>query len=167
MTEEWKWVVGFEDIYEVSSFGNIRSVKRADSRGRIREGLDLRPRLVGRKPQHVRATLHKNARRFEIYLHRIVAEAFIPNPEGLPYVLHWDDDPTNNKVSNLHWGTHAENMREMSERGRHNSPNSLKTECKRGHPYNQENTILKNGRRECRVCKNAKQRERWAKKYDR
>lgn len=50
-------------------------------------------------------------------LHRLLAEAFIPNPDNLPFVLHYDDNRDNNDISNLRWGTHAENMQDRSRNG--------------------------------------------------
>lgn len=161
--EEWRNVIGYEDHYEVSSFGNVRGKARVDSRGHSRASRPLTPVRVGRSGhQHYRVTFHKDGVRESIYLHRVVAMAFIDNPDGLPYVLHWDDDPGNNHVENLHWGTQEDNMREMSERGRHVSPNALKTECQFGHAFDEANTKWrKNGRRECRTCVNHKQREKY------
>jgi len=51
------------------------------------------------------------------YLHRAIAEAFIPNPDNLPYVRHLDDDPQNNSVSNLAWGTQKDNMGDCIRNG--------------------------------------------------
>ena len=51
-------------------------------------------------------------------IHRLVAEAFIPNPCGYPYVLHWDDDKTNNDVSNLRWGTRDDNTEDAIRNGK-------------------------------------------------
>lgn len=170
MEEKWRSVVGYEDSYEVSSLGRVRSLDRIDARGHHRLGRLMTPTLTGKKNcEHYRVTFHLNSKRETIYLHRVVAEAFIPNPEGLPFVLHWDDNPANNRVENLHWGTHADNMREMSERGRHVSVNATKTECRYGHPFDEENTKRrKDGSRDCRTCVNIKQRARyWEKKLRR
>lgn len=51
-------------------------------------------------------------------VHRLVAKAFIPNPDNKPCVLHADDDPQNPDVSNLRWGTHLENSQDMVDKGR-------------------------------------------------
>ena len=53
------------------------------------------------------------------YLHRVVAEAFIPNPRALRYVDHWDNDGTNNRADNLSWVTHKENMFRKRRHGTH------------------------------------------------
>jgi len=57
--------------------------------------------------------LVKNGERKPFPVHRLVAEAFIPNPENLPCVCHRDDNPLNNHVDNLFWGTQADNIRDM------------------------------------------------------
>lgn len=54
------------------------------------------------------------------YIHRLVAETFIPNPNNLPHVLHKDDNPANCHKDNLFWGTHGDNMRDMFAKGRDN-----------------------------------------------
>lgn len=51
-------------------------------------------------------------------VHRIVARAYLPNPENKSCVCHKDDDPSNNRVSNLYWGTHQENIQDMLTKGR-------------------------------------------------
>jgi hypothetical protein len=88
-------------------------------------------------------------------VHILVLEAFVgPRPDGA-YGLHWDDDPSNNRVENLRWGTPSENMYDKVRNGRHH--NAEKTACKYGHPLTGENlTIDTLGKRVCRTC----QRER-------
>src|SRR5690606_9752706 len=85
--------------------------------------------------------------------HRLVAEAFIgAEPIGKPYVLHNDGDPTNNRVENLRWGTNQENQ--IDSVGHGTNYNANKSECKRGHPYDELNTYVdSNGRRSCKTCR--------------
>ena len=91
------------------------------------------------------------------YLHRLIAEAFIPNPENLPFVLHWDDNPGNNRVENLRWGTKRDNEQDKVRNG--NNPNARKTHCKRGHEFNESNTRRVVEGRQCRECKRVRDRE--------
>lgn len=56
------------------------------------------------------------------YIHRLVGETYIPNPDNLPVILHLDDNPTNNDVSNLRWGTQRDNVRDMVNKGRRGTP---------------------------------------------
>lgn len=67
---------------------------------------------------HIDISLRKNNRRHHRYMHRLVAEAFIPNPHNYPIVRHLDDDPSNNRVDNLAWGTDLDNIRDCIEAGR-------------------------------------------------
>ena len=90
--EEWKEIPGYEGLYEVSNKGNIRSLIR----NKIIKGFINRGgyRLVG---------LSKNGIRKKIAVHSLVAQAFIPNLDGLPQVNHKDEDKSNNSVENLEW----------------------------------------------------------------
>lgn len=105
-TEIWKPVVGFEDSYEVSSLGRVRSLDRVvvmKSRwgnpvAKNLKGKLLAPALNSRGYPNVMLGAG-NMRR----VHRLVAEAFIPNPEELPQVNHLDGNRENPKVENLEW----------------------------------------------------------------
>ena len=103
MTENeiWKDVVGFEGLYKVSNKGNVFSVERLNSRGRKCGGLTLKPRYVGNGYLYV--DLHNNGKRESKYIHRLVTEAFIPNPESLPQINHIDEVKDNNNIENLEW----------------------------------------------------------------
>ena len=104
--EIWKPVVGYEGLYEVSSLGRVRSLDRIV--GRYKSTMVLKGRIMslrtrkedGRKDVILcgRDRIHK---RYKV--HRLVAEAFIPNPDNLPEVNHKDEDPANNNAANLEW----------------------------------------------------------------
>lgn len=66
---------------------------------------------------HQVVDIHINGKKRHRYLAVLVAEAFIPNPNGYPEVCHIDGNPYNNRVSNLKWGTHADNMRDSQLHG--------------------------------------------------
>jgi hypothetical protein len=104
----WKSVVGYEGSYEVSDDGQVRSVDRV-SCGRRQRGRVLVQQSHPKKKYRTVA-LSKAGTVFRAQVHRLVAEAFIPNPSSLPMVNHCDLVRTNNRVSNLEWVTRQENM---------------------------------------------------------
>lgn len=66
---------------------------------------------------HLGVCLSSNGKTYYRYIHRLVAEAFIPNPNNYPIVRHLDDDPSNNELNNLAWGTQKDNIRDCIENG--------------------------------------------------
>lgn len=107
----WKNIKGYEDYYEISSTGVVRSKNRTitDSVGRTRswEGQILNPDIA--QNGYYRVTLSVNRRRKQVYLHRLLAEHFIPNPRNLPQVNHKDGNKLNNDLINLEWCSVQEN----------------------------------------------------------
>ena len=99
MIEEWRKIVGYEGLYEVSSLGRVRSLDRYDERNCFREGRILK--LYTSRVGYLRVQLSLNSKKKMYLVHRLVAEAFIPNPDNLPEVNHLDEDKTNNRVENL------------------------------------------------------------------
>ena len=150
--EIWKPIAGYEGAYEVSDNGRVRSLDRHDARGKFCPGQVLRPTVSPKG--HLRVSLSGKS----ASVHRLVAEAFLGSaPEGKPNVLHWDDVPANNHLSNLRWGSDAENKRDAIRNGR--NPEVNKTHCVAGHPYAGENVhVTPKGARRCTVCDKARQR---------
>lgn len=110
MQEIWKDIKGFEGYYQVSNFGNVKSLYRIVKRGTNYKSVNeriLRPYFHGGYPEVV-LTISGNKRTFPI--HRLVAEAFIPNPNNLPIINHKDENPSNNCVDNLEWCTYSYNL---------------------------------------------------------
>lgn len=100
--EIWKDVIGFDGDYQVSTFGRVKSFK---SKTPI-----IRSQCVSKRTGYAYVDLCKNGKVFNKTVHRLVAEAFIPNPEKLPEVNHKDEDKTNNQVDNLEWCTSLYNL---------------------------------------------------------
>lgn len=109
--EEWRDVVGYEGLYKISSFGRVLAVGRV--RGNAFNGFYKEHFLTIRKDKggYFRAMLSKDGKARFIPVHRLVAEAFIPNVENKPQIDHIDGVRTNNNVSNLRWATNRENVR--------------------------------------------------------
>lgn len=103
MEEIWKDVVGFEGEYLVSSMGNIRSFKKYGKNGGL-----ITPQID--KFGYPVAKLWRNGKPVFKKVHRIVAMAFIPNPENKPVIDHINTIRTDNRVENLRWCTVEENV---------------------------------------------------------
>lgn len=122
LSEKWKKIPGYQDLYSASNYGRIRSKDRiVPCRGgktRLHRGKVLAAGARGLYG-YLTIVLHKDGIGKTELVHRLVAQAWIPNPKRLPFVLHLDDCPSNCAVDNLKWGTHQDNMDDMSlkERG--------------------------------------------------
>lgn len=134
--EEWRPVVGHEG-FSISSAGRVWC-----------EHLGRELKLTPRESGHLVVNLRGKQRR----VHHLVLEAFAgPRPPG-EEGCHYDDEPANNWVENLSWGTRHKNMLDRVRNGRHHC--ARKTQCPQGHEYTPENTYQnRDGRRECRICK--------------
>jgi len=110
--EIWKDIVGYEEIYQVSNLGNVRSLNRTivDSWcTRVFKGKVLTQSIHNGKQPYYYVTLSKQHKSKKCFVHRLVAEAFVPNLEDKPQVNHIDGNPQNNNSINLEWVTNAEN----------------------------------------------------------
>lgn len=104
-----KDIPGFSD-YEIDSFGGVTSYK---------SGSPKRIKASKSNGKYHRLVLTgEDGHRQSFNLHRLLAEAFIPNPENCPMVCHYDDDPDNNDLSNLRWGTAKDNAKDKIRNGR-------------------------------------------------
>lgn len=108
MKEIWKPVVGYEDSYEVSNLGRVKSIKETPFS--ICKSSDRIMKLYMHKKGYLKVMLYLNGKRKHAFVHRLVAEAFIPNPNELSQVNHKDGNKTNNCVHNLEWCTGKENI---------------------------------------------------------
>jgi hypothetical protein len=90
--EIFKDIEGFEGLYQISNYGRVYSVKSGKFLKAQKHTNDYR-----------QVNLHKDAKQKTYTIHRLVAQAFIPNPSNLPQINHKDENPSNNHVSNLEW----------------------------------------------------------------
>ncbi|MFW9223256.1 NUMOD4 motif-containing HNH endonuclease [Corynebacterium striatum] len=152
--EKWRPIPGWEGYYEVSNTGRVKSLPRIITR---KDGFEMKIR--GREIKgtttpsgHKRVTLSRVGEEpTGALIHRLVLEAFVgPCPDGFEG-CHWDDDPSNNNLSNLRWATHRENMDDRVRNW---------TVCRNGHEITPENVYVKpNGQRSCNICRLKQKRE--------
>ena len=110
--EIWKDVFGYEGLYKVSNLGRVKSINRIVNRGYLNS-----PRKISEKIRipsidkygYLFLRLSKNGKKKNLFVHRIVAETFIKNPNKLPVVNHFDGNKKNCSVKNLEWTTISEN----------------------------------------------------------
>lgn len=156
---EWRPVTGYEGLYEVSDGGQVRSLPRTTA-GHAYGGGPLKPMLT--TTGYLQVHLWRDGKGRFPKVHQLVCEAF-HGPRPVDHeVRHLNGDKTDNRASNLAWGTSRENHQDTLRHGTHR--NASKTHCERGHEYTPENTYLStrsDGRtqRVCRACKRESNQE--------
>ncbi len=148
----WKDVVGYEGLYRVSDTGLVMSVRRNRlmSLGTSRQGYRT-------------CAISRDGKPRRYMVHRLVLEAFVgPCPEGME-TLHRNDISGDNRLENLRWGTHAENIEDMKRNGNFNSGRWNSTTCRAGlHEWTLGNIASNSsGRAICKQC----QLESWRRYY--
>jgi hypothetical protein len=106
MNEQWKQIPGFEGLYLVSNTGKIKSLRKW-KRGGCPDEYILNPTVANNG--YYQVTLYDGSSRKKFQVHRLVASAFVNNPNGYDFVNHIDEDKLNNLASNLEWCTTAYN----------------------------------------------------------
>ena len=111
MKEIWKDIKGYEGLYQVSNLGNIKSLNYNHTK---KEKI-LKP--LKRKDEYLKIRLYKNKKYKTYFIHRLVAEAFIPNLNNYPIINHIDENRSNNYVKNLEWCTQKQNVQHSINTG--------------------------------------------------
>ena len=121
MTERWKSVEGYENLYEVSDQGRVKSLLGWNGAEYLKREFIMNPsasKPIKDKPySRMKVNLTKDGHFKGFMVHRLVAKAFVHNPDNKPHVNHKDGNPLNNHYANLEWCTQKENVRHAIETG--------------------------------------------------
>ena len=102
MKEVWKDIPNYEGLYQVSNLGRVKSFRKS-TKHYWQDEYILKPTTS--ENGYCNVTLYDKTVRHKFLVHRLVADAFIPNPDNLPQINHKDENPLNNAVDNLEWCT--------------------------------------------------------------
>lgn len=136
--ETWKDIKGYEGLYQVSNLGRVKSLNYNHT-GNVKV---ISSRVCN--SGYLRVQLHKDGVRKKLLIHRLVAEAFIPNPLNLPEVNHKDEDKTDNRVENLEFCDRTYNI----NYGDRNTKSSNSQMGSKNHTYGKHWRLDENGKRE-------------------
>lgn len=109
--EVWKDIKGFEQKYQVSNLSRVRSLKRCVKNKdsfKVVGGIILKQQKTNKGYKRVTISVNQKSKSFLV--HRLVANAFIPNPYNLDLINHKDENPSNNSIDNLEWCDHKYNI---------------------------------------------------------
>ena len=146
---EWREVYGFDILYEVSNKGQIRT-KHHGKYGYQNEYVYLKPTDNGKG--YLRVNLKTGNKQRTVYVHILVAQAFVPNPEGYKEINHKDENKQNNNADNLEWCDHLYNCNYGTRNERSGIKRRIKVQCV------ETNVIfesLEEAANEMNVCKSA------------
>lgn len=120
--ETWKPIKGFEDRYAISNLGRVKAIKRYMDSNKPNARKSIMPERImksrhANKNKYQRIQLFDGSKHRDLLIHRLVAEAFVPNPDNKPYVDHLDGNKTNNVWTNLEFVTMAENNQRAYDTG--------------------------------------------------
>lgn len=119
--ENWKDIPGYEGLYQISDFGNVRSLPKIWSIGNnggtgYHDGIILKKILI---KGYVVCNLIRDKKIKTFRVHRLVGESFIPNPDNKPCINHKDLNRSNNIIDNLEWCTNLENAIHRKDNGKY------------------------------------------------
>ena len=110
---QWKDIIGYENEYQINQFGEIRTLKDSP---KLKKYNALKPQ-INKRNGYVYQMLYKNGKEKLLRVHRLVAMAFLSNPNNLPQVNHKDGNKQNNSVDNLEWCEQSYNMKHAFKTG--------------------------------------------------
>lgn len=127
MLEEWRDISGYVGLYQVSNLGRVKSLDRVATYQKVYVDKivtathDFRSRILNPSTDkgYLSVVLSKAGTTRTFLIHRLVALAFIPNPDNKPQVNHKNGDTTKNEVTNLEWATERENQQHAVQSGLH------------------------------------------------
>lgn len=159
--EIWKDVIGYEGLYQVSNIGRVKTLAK------IRTGLEYRTKKTTYRQYkeklmsqcimrtYYAVVLRKDGAYKTHLVHRLVAKAFIQNPENKPNVNHIDFNPLNNHLSNLEWCTQYENIHHTIRHGRSRTPQGIDNGMAKIDVKNLGiiRSMIRDGIPNCEICK--------------
>lgn len=111
--EIWKDIKGYEGLYQISNLGNVRSLDRYETNGRttiLYKGKIFSKAISHSNKGYYIVSLSKKGKTTKKYIHRLIAEAFIPNPNNYPCINHKNENKLDNRIANLEWCTDSYNI---------------------------------------------------------
>ena len=135
MIEIWKDIKGYEGLYQISNLGRVKSLSRwinTYRKGRVKK--DHYVAITDNGNGYKIVCLSKDKKKQNKYVHRLVAEAFIDNPQDYKEINHIDNDTSNNRVDNLEWCDRSYNIKYSYDIGFHVAPKNMLGRKGKEHP---------------------------------
>lgn len=131
MKEVWKDIKGYEGLYQISNLGRVKSVERVITckngmKHKVKEKIK---KQILQNTGYYGVNLSKESKPDLKLIHRLIMEAFVPNPDNHPYVNHIDGDKTNNSLDNLEWCTPSQNNKHAWSTGLRKVTQNIRDNC--------------------------------------